>query len=495
MAKENKTKQTGEVTANKGKKFSIVAIILAIAILLAVVPLNMLASSVNVEWDMSSNNMYSLSDTSKKVLDTLDFDVTIYLLSDRDRLLNYYKPSDGTKYVITKTLAKIADDYDSYDKITVKYVDPTTEPQVVNDLNPDGSLQLDDDDIIVQGNGKTKKVDSTNLVYSNADDGKYYFTGENYITSAIQYLISGVEPTVYFLTGHGEKTLADDYSLLNQNMESSNYVAKELNLTTADAVPADAEIIIIPAPKNDITDAEKDKLNDYLDKGGNISFLMSPNGDKVRYKNIEAILDKYAICMDYDKVYETDNSKHVSGDPYTIIAELVEGDDLTTPLIEIQDNFMVYMTPSRSFYAKSFENEQLTVSPLMMSSATAVGEAFGGTAVNPSDIKGSALYLAMYGEDKSRNDSKVVVMGNAEFIDDENASKGYTIIPMYLFLSTLTWMYDSSVDMMIASKTQSMDSINIPSEADGNKLLAVIICIPVVIAGAGLAVWLRRRHC
>ena len=97
MAKENKTKQTGEVTANKGKKFSIVAIILAIAILLAVVPLNMLASSVNVEWDMSSNNMYSLSDTSKKVLDTLDFDVTIYLLSDRDRLLNYYKPSDGTK--------------------------------------------------------------------------------------------------------------------------------------------------------------------------------------------------------------------------------------------------------------------------------------------------------------------------------------------------------------------------------------------------------------
>ena len=107
-------------------------------------------------------------------------------------------------------------------------------------------------------------------------------------------------------------------------MESSNYVAKELNLTTADAVPEDAEIIIIPAPKNDITDAEKDKLNDYLDKGGNISFLMSPNGDKVRYKNIEAILDKYAICMDYDKVYETDNSKHVSGDPYTIIAELVE---------------------------------------------------------------------------------------------------------------------------------------------------------------------------
>ena len=36
---------------------------------------------------------------------------------------------------------------------------------------------------------------------------------------------------------------------------------------------------------------------DYLEKGGNISFFLSPNDEEFRYKNIEAILDEYNIVM------------------------------------------------------------------------------------------------------------------------------------------------------------------------------------------------------
>ena len=105
---------------------------------------------------------------------------------------------------------------------------------------------------------------SGNFIAENA-----YFQGENYITGAIKSVVEGEVPSVYFLTGHGEKSIDDNYTSFRKNLKNYNYEAKELNLTTEEAVPDDAAIIIVPAPKKDITDDEKQKIDDYMDKGGN----------------------------------------------------------------------------------------------------------------------------------------------------------------------------------------------------------------------------------
>lgn len=46
----------------------------------------------------------------------------------------------------------------------------------------------------------------------------------------------------------------------------------------------------------------------------------------------------------------------------------------------------------------------------------------------------------------------MVVMGNAEFIDDEHLQEDYAIVPVYLYLSTITWMYNSDVNMGIPAR-------------------------------------------
>ena len=85
---------------------------------------------------------------------------------------------------------------------------------------------------------------SGNFIAENA-----YFQGENYITGAIKSVVEGEVPSVYFLTGHGEKSIDDNYTSFRKNLKNYNYEAKELNLTTEEAVPDDAAIIIVPAPK------------------------------------------------------------------------------------------------------------------------------------------------------------------------------------------------------------------------------------------------------
>ena len=89
-----------------------------------------------------------------------------------------------------------------------------------------------------------------------------------------------------------------------------------------------------------------------------------------------------------------------------------------------------------------------------------------------------------------------MVMGNAEFIDDSNVSQDYMIIPVNLMLSTISWMYDSDLDMDmgIAAKESTYDSFVLNSENAANTTNIVFTAVPFGVALIGLIVWLRRRY-
>ena len=96
--------------------------------------------------------------------------------------------------------------------------------------------------------------------------------------------------------------------------------------------------------------------------------------------------------------------------------------------------------------------------------------------------------------DPTRNDSKIVVFGDASFISDEYVSSEYLTVPTFLFLSTITWMYNSDIDMSIADKEKTYDYMLLNSEAEANSILYVFGAAPLVIAAIGIVVWARRRN-
>jgi hypothetical protein len=493
-----------------GYAAAIAALTLAVAI-----PLNLLASRLNVIWDMTPSKLYELSDTTKKYLDNLDLpddSVNFYFLMDMD-----YLATDDDSMALYYTLKQ----YSEYDTINFVDFDPDTNAALMEELNPDGYLNLSIGDMIIQYGDNVRHIPANTMYQyevSYDDDGNStveaaYFTGENYITGAIDAVVSGRDTTVYFLSGHGEKTLENDYTTFYANLVNYNYTALSLNLSTADAVPDDAALIIVAAPQSDLTNSETKLLNDYLDNGGNVTFLMSPNKAEIRYKNIESILEDYGLGMDYDIVYETDSDLHVSDDPYTYQVSIVASDEdygtnLTDELVDMTDSgYYAFMSNSRSFYQyssstdTSLQIESLlqtvsTTDELGNSVSTAVGKVYGGTDDDAEDITGVPLDLAMYSTSTSRGDSKIVVFGNAEFIDDDNVSQDYMIIPVYLMLTTITWMYNSDLDMDmgIADKERDYDSLVLNSESIANTVAIVFIAVPTLVALSGTIVWLKRRY-
>lgn len=482
--------------SKKNVKFTTIAWIMAIMLLVIIIPINILASVLDLNIDLTQNNMYSLTKTTTDYLSNLNEKVDFYFLMEMDEI----RESDEAI-----ALTSMLDEYSKFDCINFIDTDPDTNPDIKNELNPDGYYSFSKGDMVLKYKDNIKVIQGISMYSGEYDDDgneiAEIFNGENYITGAIKTVVEGTMPSVYFLTGHGEKSLTKDYTQLSKILNGSNYQTKELNLVTEDAIPNDAAIVIVAAPKSDISDAEKSKIETFMDGGGNLSLLMSPNDDDIEYTNIEDLMHQYGLAMDYNIVSETDSSKHVSGDKNKLMVNLVDVSDtedenivdLTSETIA-KESIIPYMTASRSFYQYQTENiSDLTVCPLIETYDTALGTPYGGVEVDPDKTAG-ILYLGAYSQDRTRNDSKMVVMGNAEFIDDENVQDTYVIAPVTIYSMTIGWMYQSDINAGIPSKVNTNDYMNLMSEEDTTVMLVLLNAAPIIIAIAGIFIWLKRRN-
>lgn len=483
----------------KNKKFTAIAWALAALMLAVMIPLNLIFERLDIDFDMTSNSMYTLTKTTTDYLDALDKQgivVDVYFLTPMEEL-------KGEPEVLALYQTLLA--YDAHACFNLIDIDPDTEPQVLKALNPDGFYNLSDGDFLFVHGDMVKRMPGKLMYtyeYETGEDGSQSvisasFNAENYFTGAMKSVVDGVQPTVYFLEGHGEIPLTK-MTKLQANLGNYNYGAAQLNLINAEKVPDDACIVMIPGPTSDITDAEYEKLSDFLDLGGNVTLLMTPNDAKLSYKNLSSLMAEFCIGMDYDRVYETDTARHASGNPYIFLCDLKPAGenakvDLTGALLE-DSALLTYMPASRSFYSIFGSNYQtLNMDTLIATQNTACGEPYGGTFEDPDPIVGKEMYLAMYSEDSLRKYAKMAVFGSAEFITDEAMATDYYINPVNLFLSTITWMYNSDVDMEIANKNKTYDALKVNSEDAATGYIALFVAVPCMIALVGVIIWLRRK--
>ncbi len=509
--------------SKKNLKFTSIAGILATMLIVVVILINVAVSFFDVQLDMTPNKLYSLNDTSIEYLNNLEKEVDLYFLMELEEIKN--DPDADELMAFTTMLEQ----YSEFDKINLIDIDPDTNPDIVNELNPDGYLNIQSGDMIVKCGDAIRRVPASEMYiyqYDTDSNGNQvaqsaYFQGENLVTGAIKSVVENITPSVYFLTGHGEKSISEHYTNFEKNLKNVNYKVDELNLNTESAVPDDAAIIIVAAPQTDITSAEKDKLNKFLDRGGNLSLLMSPNQANENYENLLEIMHDYCIGMDYNRISETDSSRHITDDEYTIMVELVDVEensesnqtgsvddlisgnlkldtdkvtDLTSTLIDEMSAYVPYMPASRSFFDYSGENySDLIICPLIQTYESAKSNEYGGDETTEY-VMNPPFYLSAYSQDTTRNDSKLVVMGNAEFIDDEHLPEALTIVPLNLYLSTISWMADSNIDMEIPVREKTYDYMELTTKDDTNVVLVLMVAAPVVVALTGVIIWLKRRN-
>ncbi|MCX7921168.1 MAG: GldG family protein [Clostridia bacterium] len=486
---ENSPKDNGKGKKNfinkKSLKYGANSFILiAVAVAIAVV-VNMLVGYGDIKWDLTQNKMYSIGDTTKDILKGLNKDVEIYGLFDDTKA----EGNDGFKQV-----KEVLNQYTKESgKVKVSFIDPDKQPGFVKEkIDPNGLVKdLKAGDFVVKSGSKIKKVTGTDIFqtqYSQTGQPESsYFIGEQSFTGAIKYVTSEKTPTVYFTEGHKEGTLDSEYTVLKKQLEINNYDVKSINLMLQAKVPENAEILMVLSPQADLAVSEKDVIKEFLNNGGKVVFMFDYIELNPKFTQVEDILKDYNLSLNYDKVRENDQNRHYPGNPYAIAVDVKKNQ--INPL-----DSTLLLANSRSINVLKDQKEGLTVTSLMKTSDKAVGEQVDKAA--GSEIPGP-LDLAVAAEsNKGGKNSKVIVMGNGFFVNDSayQVYGPYYENGMSFFLGSLNWMMDSKDNVVIPPKTVEAQVIDITEQQSNITLALTLGLLPLTILGAGMFIWMRRRH-
>ena len=356
--KRNKDKETSAParTALRGGAYSIAisAVVLALVVVLNVF-VGALPTTLT-KYDISAAKLYSITSNTKVVVNALQQDVTIYWIVQAGEEDEIIENLLGKYESLSDHIEVVKRNPDVY---------PTFAQQYTDEDVPNNSL-------VVESGERSRYISYNDIYLSEADMYSYTYTtsfdGEGAITSAIDYVVTEDLPQLYVLEGHGEAELPATFA---DQLEKENYEQNTFSLLTEDAVPEEADCVLIYAPESDISEEEKTMLADYVAGGGKLLVSAGPTEDGT-LTNLYSLLADYGVSTVDGIVVDNDREHYAFGAPYVLLPDLAES-DITNSLIE--ENYYALMPIAQGLTVG--ETSDATVTALMTTSDSAFSKAAG----------------------------------------------------------------------------------------------------------------------
>lgn len=446
------------------------AAILSIIVLAAVIILNLIVGKLPQQlrqFDLSGSQIYTLGDTTKKQLASLDKDVTIYVVAD---------PASVDKR-ITNFLGR----YTSLSKhVKVETVDSVLHPDQVKKLNAENNSLL----VKCDATNKTETIKLSDIIKYDQQSYYYYgqmketdFDGEGQVTSAISRVVSDVQKNIYDTTGHGELPLG---KLVTDMLGKSSLTSKDVNLLKDGGIPKDCDLLIINSPSSDLADDEKTMVTDYLNGGGKV-VLVGDYSDKDR-PNLNSVLNDFGLKLENGMVADTKNL--YQNNPFFIFPTLEKGNKITTGL---ESGGLSLVLQSAGFSQLPTLPDKVMVEPFMETSDKGLMVTKDGT-----QIPGTYLLGAVAEKTVDSGTARLTVFGSPSLIDDHLNQTFTNLVNLQIFTNAVTANFDDVANVSIPSKSLQVTPNTITH--GGYWGLIFILVIPILTIGIGLVVWLRRRR-
>jgi len=456
--------------------YSTISSIIVIAIAVAAILLADELPSTYTKFDITKDRLYTLSEQTENLVRDLDKDVDIYLIAQ----------SGGENQALLEMLGR----YEALsDKIHVIKKDPV--------LYPNFASQYTDSDVyenslIVVSGERSKYVSYYEIFVTNYDYYTYTqytnFYGENCITSAIDYVTSDKLPKAYILKGHGE---IDMPSEARSAISNENILTEEFSFLTNDAVPEDADCLIILSPSSDITETEKDKIITYLKGGGNLCLITNYTG--MDMPNLDALINYYGVEKVDGIVLENDQNYCLSKYKHYLLPK-INSHAITSPLLE--GGYYALMPVAEGLRELKNPRDTVSITKLLTTS----GSSYSKDGLNMTtsekeegDEEGPFFVGAAITDTTGDRETKIVLYTTSGMLDpsvDVIVAGSNTD----LFINSLNWMCEKEENISIRPKTVSYEYLTINAAAASGWSIILVGVIPAGFLTAGIVVWFKRRR-
>ena len=426
---------------------------------------------------MNEAGILELSSETNVFLGAMQQDATVYWIVQSGREDNY----------IQRLLDKCEE---QTPRLTVELVDPVQQPrfasQYTNELVTQNSL------IVVSGT-RSRYIGYSDIYLQQETSGNSVsaatFCGEGELLSALHYVTSMQDVTIYTLTGHGETPIPT--GILN-SLTAQNYTLKDLDLAAAGSVPADCALVLANGVTADLPTAEAKLLAEYLNGGGNL-LLFSTWLDSTT-PNWNTIVDAYGMSVQEAIIVEGQTDNHVSGYPYYILPSIASH-AITQPLS--LTGLRVLAPLSQALTIREDLPEGLTVQPLLKTSTAAYGKTAGfamqTTEREDSDLRGPFLLGAVSERNTGTAQSTMIWFPSGYILDDtidSTVSGGNT----QLLIGAIQHLSGSTGDVTIPGKTLGGGKLLVNTTEKAILSVVMIALLPLGIMAAGIITVRRRKR-
>ncbi|HMD32219.1 MAG TPA: Gldg family protein [Candidatus Acidoferrales bacterium] len=444
---------------SKGGRLGTNTVVLVLAVLVILGALNFVGFKHSKRWDLTPEQLYTLSDETKKVVGGLKQDV---------KVLRFDKASGGDALAETMTEYGKLSPHLSY-----QFIDPQEQPGIARQYG-------------VRRMGEV-------LVVSGARTEHLKDTDEQSLTGAILKVTQERQKTVCFVIGHGEKNLTasdgEGYSGVQRGLEAENYVVKPVDLVQAKQTPAECDVVVVAGPKTGYFSEETDALKKYLDAGGKILLLLDPATDA----KLEPLLAEWNIALANDLALDVSGAGQMFGLGAAVPVVMQYG---THPITETLVGRRTFFPIARTVGAADKKSVQNPVTDLLQTSDRSFAknnwdEKQKELRYDEAKDKRGPLTLGVAEERKTDSKpARLVVIGNSAF-----AANAYMGLQSNgdLFENAVNWLAQDESLISIRPKPRTNRRITFTQAQERIFYFFSLAILPGAVLVTGLVVWLKRR--
>ena len=435
--------------------------------------------------DFSFNGYTSTGDETRKVVESLNAPVQLYLLYQSGEM-------DSQLYEVLERYQRLSD------RISVLPTDIAKNPGVLSRFQSDLTSTLDADTVIVNCDqtGRYKVLTYNDFVTQgyNIEKGTFEIAGlayEKKLTEALVYVTQTTVPVVGILQGHGELT-EDTLSNMTSFLQSNNYDNKTVDLLAGESLEG-IDLLLIADPQKDLTTEELAEIQTFAQGGGSL-FVMRDYTDPINLPNYLSLLKNYGVVPIQGVVVagEEDEGSYY-GEQIYLLPYFVQM-DMTAPLISGSMDVLL-LAGACAFETPEQSDSALSATTVLKSGPNAyVRDPSDGSDTidyKEGDRKGEMTLAVLSGRmHADGNVSRMFAIGNSTVFTDE-----------YLYQRTFNEEFILQLmGELLPQKTVSLDIIAKSAFHPGLTAgslkagIALLVALPLTILLAAVLVLAPRRN-
>lgn len=450
-----------EMTPARQRRLRLQGLFTVILVVVLALLAGFLAWVYRTQWDLTQNARNSLSQESRQVLASIPGPV---------RVTAYATERDPELGDLRKRIRDFMGRYQqAKPDLRLDFVNPELEPKRARDAGIQANGEM-----VVEYEGRAERFSPFSL-------------NEQAFTNLLARLARSRERVVFYLEGHGERSLAGeanhDLGEFGRRLVATGFTLRPLKLALVQEVPANAALVVIASPQSELLPGEVDKLLKFVDRGGNLLWLLDPQSLGGLEPLAEAlglnllpgvIVDPaaeemrapptWALAVSYGLHAATDGFNLLTVFP--LARPITVGEDTgwhSTPLVEVAPRGWVETGPMEG---------EMRFDPKR-------------------DLRGPVPVAAALERTRNDREQRVVVVGSGAFLANAFIGNGANLD---LGLKLINWLAGDEHLVTIQPKAARDAQLQLSRPAAVAITLGGFILLPVGFLALAAAVWWRRRR-